>query len=378
MNIKNDLVGWFLKNAVIPRLIAIDIPGFVIVKNNWKGEKINQRNIFYSEKFMANLETQLHEKLGEKGDKIAYSIGINYGNAYCNSFAIPRIGIDPEKTIDDFILFYSAFMGVTWGEFVQYSYNLKEKTATIDFGNHIVCNKNGLGYAFTSGNIGGGWQYIMQDPTVQSIQTQCIGKGAKTCKVIMGPAAWLDKQGLKHFNETAKISFKIDETYTQMNSPRKLEYSNTSMQKLISTGFFDFKENKLSLNNDRYCFTGLELLYTMEILAKENKTLGQIIFDSAFQQGSEIANNEKDNEYTTFIPDLLAALGFGDSIILKKTNSLEIQTNYYPYMEKYDQINHFYYRGLLSGLLTSFLGKKILLNKFTTDVSSGHLKLHIY
>ncbi|MEO0133050.1 MAG: hypothetical protein ABIK73_09015 [candidate division WOR-3 bacterium] len=378
MNIKKDLVSWFLKNAVIPNLIDLNTPGFIVVKQNWKGETINQRNVFYSEKFLANLEKSLHDSLGEEGDKIAYSIGINYGSAYCNSFAIPRLGFDSEKSIDDFIVFYSAFMGVTWGEFFDYSYDLKEKSAWIEFGNHIVCNKNGLGYAFTSGNVGGGWQYMMQDKSVQSTQTQCIGLGAKTCKVIMGPASYLDKLGLKHFNEQAKISFKLDETYLEMNKPKKLSYSNASMHKLISVGFFDFTDNKLSLNNDRYCFTGAELLYVSELLSLEHEELGKIIFDAGFEQGKEIATAEKENDYSTFIPDLISALGFGDVLISKTKNSFEIETNYFPYLENYDKIKYFYYRGLLSGLLTGFTGKKINFEKFEVDVSNGYLKVHLW
>src|SRR3989338_912698 len=182
--IKNDLVQWFLKDIIIPNLMRIDTPGFVTVKKNYRDRDIEQRNLFYSETFMANFESAVVNELGKAGEKAAYLIGMNYAYAYCHSFGIPRLGFESEKSIDDFIKFYRAFMGVTWGEFINYKYDLKAKTFEAEVSNHIVCRKNGLGHIFTFGNLAGGFQYIFQDNTVQGIQPKCIGRGDKYCRII--------------------------------------------------------------------------------------------------------------------------------------------------------------------------------------------------
>src|SRR3989344_4056979 len=277
LGIKNDLVNWFVKNVAIPNLMRLDIPGFVIVKQNYEGREIEQRNIFFSELQIAGFESALVNNFGERGKKIAYTMLTNSTYAYCHSYGIPQLK-DGEKAIDEFFSFYTAFMGVTWGEFLNLDYDLKTKILQVNLGDHIVCRKNGLGYMFSSGIFAGGWQHLMQ-------------------------------------------------------------YSKASLRELIAAGFFKFEKNKLTFHEDRYCFTGIELLYVFEETAAKDPKVSKLLFETTFEQGKKIALAEKTNEYSTFIPDILSAFGYGDTLISHNNSKFIIETNYFPYLETYDQIN---------------------------------------
>jgi len=376
--IKNDLVNWFVRNITAPNIMRVDTPGFVTVRQNYRGEIINQRNVFFSEMQLAGFESALVEEFGEEGKKIAYSIGKNFGYAYCHCFSVPQLGIDDEGKIKDFISFFSAFMGVTWGEFLDLKYDLKAKAVELGLGDHIVCRRNGLGYMFSSGDIAGGWQYIMRDDTVEGVQTECIGRGDKCCKVICAPAGYIEQKGHQAISVAARAQFEVDSTYLEMNRPRPLQYSKASIKELIAANFFKFENNQLTFHDDRYCFTGIELLYILEQFAKDDERIGRILFKTAFDQGEGMAKEEKSNDCSTFITDILSAIGFGDTLISRAGGDFQVQTNYFPYLATYGKIDYFYFRGLLSGLLSGFSGKKTELKNFRTDVSNGYLKLELY
>ncbi|HLC79768.1 MAG TPA: hypothetical protein VJG83_05100 [archaeon] len=374
LGIKNDLVNWFVKNVAIPNLMRLDIPGFVIVKQNYEGREIEQRNIFFSELQIAGFESALVKNFGERGKKIAYTMLTNSTYAYCHSYGIPQLK-DGEKAIDEFFSFYTAFMGVTWGEFLNLDYDLKTKILQVNLGDHIVCRKNGLGYMFSSGIFAGGWQHLMQDPTIQASQIECVGKGDKSCRVIAGPIEYLKKQKYEVIEATGTRTYSTDISYWEMNKSRPMQYSKASLRELIAAGFFKFEKNKLTFHEDRYCFTGIELLYVFEETAAKDPKVSKLLFETTFEQGKKIALAEKTNEYSTFIPDILSAFGYGDTLISHNNSKFIIETNYFPYLETYDQINYQYFKGLVSGLLSGFLGKEIILKNHSTNVSNGYLQL---
>ena len=78
-----------------------------------------------------------------------------------------------------------------------------------------------------------------------------------------------------------------------------------------------------------------------------------------------------------FITDFFPALGFGDVLAVTKKGEYEIIVNYFPWLGMYKDIGFTMFRGMLSGVISGFTGKKVELNKIDTDVSSGYLFLHI-
>ncbi|HLC93201.1 MAG TPA: hypothetical protein VJH23_05855 [archaeon] len=375
---KRDLVKWFVKNILLPQVVRIDSPGFIVTVKNAQGAQISQRNVLLSETQLAEFEKGLVKKFGEEGKKIAYSIGKNHGNAYCNSFEIPRLKEGGEKTVDNFIPFFMSFMGATWGNFPEYDYDLKKKIVKFGMADHIVCRKNGLGYMLGAGVLAGGWAWIVHDTSVEGVQTQCTGRGDKECRLICAPADYLKKQGLAPFIFKADAAFQMSGTYNEMNAIRKPEYSRASLKSMIESNIFKFERNKLSFHGERYFQAGIELLYLIELTAAEKKGVKELLFSTAFEQGKKIAESEKGNDYSVFIPDFISATGFGEVLITGKAGEFAVQVNYFPWLTPYDKITYSYYKGLLSGLLTGFSGKVSKLTEHAIDVSGGQLKLSIW
>ncbi len=376
-NVKKDVVQWFVKNILAPNFVRFDVPGFILTTKNGKGEDIGQRDIFLSEKQVAQFEERLVKELGNEGKLVSYSIGKNHGHAYAHSFDIPRLGISNEKEIDDFVPFFIGFMGATWGNSPKCRYDIKEKTLELEMADHIVCRKNGLGYMLTAGALGGGWQYIMQDETVEGTQIECAGNRGAKCWLVCGPAKYLEQKKYPFLRAEAKTQFEIDTTYNEMNKIRQLQHSKTSLKNAIEGSIFRFQDSRLTFHGERYFFAGIELHYVIEMAAMKNPKVAQILSETAFEHGMEIASQEKGNEYSSFIPDFLAALGFGDTVITQSKGKFAVQASYFPWLPPYAEINYTYYKGLLSGMLSGFTGKKVELRKHNTNVSAGYLILEI-
>ena len=105
------------------------------------------------------------------------------------------------------------------------------------------------------------------------------------------------------------------------------------------------------------------------------------MFDVSFDYGKSLAEESKQelNNHTalgsaeSFITNYMSALGWGDILVMKKSRKYTVVSNYFPWTKWAKNIKFIMFRGIISGLLSGFLNKKITLKKFQTDFSGGFL-----
>ena len=71
------------------------------------------------------------------------------------------------------------------------------------------------------------------------------------------------------------------------------------------------------------------------------------------------------------------ALGFGDILATIKKGKYKIYVNYFPWTKWANEIDFIMFRGMLSGVIFGFTGKKVELKKYKIDLSAGYLCLII-
>jgi len=103
----------------------------------------------------------------------------------------------------------------------------------------------------------------------------------------------------------------------------------------------------------------------------------KILWDCSFEFGKRLAKISGKQDPCKFITDFFSALGFGDILALEKRGRYEIIVKYFPWFYYEKEIDFTMFRGMLSGVISGFTGKEILLKKIEKDTREGNLSLYI-
>ncbi len=380
MVVKDKIVTWYLKNIYIPKSEITDKSGYICEHVGGQRE-IFLRELLLPETVFVELEKRMVKEI--KGKNILYSIGKRFGYRY--AFASKFTTID--KVSKKIFLRYSYFLvryieSISYGKNLNHKVNYDKRMFNLNAKEYIICRKNGLGYILTSGGTAGIWAYMTCDPTVEGVQTKCQGRGDKKCELICAPAKVLKEKKIKFLKETDLENLEIDAEYMEINKIRPTQFARYSLKDLIDSGFFEYSKGVIHYKAERHFLCEASLMYILEKELKKLKGGGKVLFDVSFDYGKNLAEESKQElnnassssgSAESFITNYMSALGWGDILVMKKSGKYTVVSNYFPWTKWAKNIKFIMFRGMISGMLSGFLDKKITLKKLQTDFSGGFL-----
>jgi predicted hydrocarbon binding protein len=262
MVIKDRVIGWFIRNILIPGTEIIKHPAFIICRVGGKKESTYLREFFWAEKLYSILEKKIIEQYGEKGHQVLYDIGKKFGYLYSSISNFPNMKKYKIREIENFIPFFILYIEATYAK--KMSYKLEDKIYKMFMDNYIVCTYNGIGHFFSDGGSAGVWAWMLQDPTVEAIQPKCQGRGDPQCEVIAAPYETLVKMGYKPLKCRELENLELDEQYEQFNQIRSTRWVKHSLRSLIDSGFFEFKHGQVTYEGERFFLCEASFRYILE------------------------------------------------------------------------------------------------------------------
>ncbi len=367
MPIKDRVVTWYIRNVILPRREIIDKPGFIITSLGGGHQPIHLRDLFLSEFLFELIENNIVQHYDIKGRQALYSAGKKFGYLYSSMSNFPTIKNCTKKEFSDFAYFLVRFVEGTYAQQAKYKLELDEKIFTIFLNDYIICRHNGIGHTMTEGGITGIWAYAMQDNSIEGTQLECQGRGNKSCIVECAPEKIIKEKSNNFFSEKDLPDQKFDNTYKTMNEIRPTKYSSNSLKRLLNAGFFEFKRGILSYKDHRFFACDSHILYFLEEEIAKLEDGEQILFDACFEYGKNLREIYGGKDYKKFIPDFFSALGFGDILVID-SNGSKIGSIYYPWTVFSEKSKYIIFRGIMSGIISSSIGKKIEFKNFDINI----------
>jgi len=368
------ILSWFLRKAIIPRTIRLDIPGFIVERVESEN---NIRNMLLPEALIGNIERRIVDKAGQEGAQRLYSVGKRFGYRHA---LISRLPVWEGQSAFQKRKFLSAahfvikYIGSVYSSDIREVIDLEAKKLTIRANNFVVCRHNGLGLLLTSGGVAGIWACAMNDHTVEGVQTACQGRGDAHCEVVCAPSAELKREGHKVYHERRVTHLALDERYRDFNRPRKLEYAETSAQDMINLGVFRYEGGVLSLGDERHFVCGASLVYMLEEEFASDREVGRVLRETAYEQGRRIGTAAGRRDYRRFVPEYLASCGWGDTLVSESAR-LKLRVNFFPWTKWTDDATFTIFKGLVEGMLSELRQKRTKFRAVYGDTKAGWLTL---
>jgi len=169
----------------------------------------------------------------------------------------------------------------------------------------------------------------------------------------------------------------MSQEYKKFNEIRPTKWATKSLKNLIDSGIFEYKHGQVTYKGERFFLCEASFMYILEKELKKIKNGLKILWDCSFEFGKNLAKISGKQDPCKFITDFFSALGFGDILVLKKKGKYEITVKYFPWFNYEKEINFTVFRGILSGVISGFTGKEIVLKKIEKDTREGNLSLYI-
>lgn len=371
-NLKDKITTWYIREIYSPQRELINNPGFIC-------EKMGESNIYLREiAFSASIGIYIERRL-RKNKKILYKIGKEFGLLYGRNSNLVSV---EESSEDKFMKM--AHLLIRYMEAISFAKKMKEK---IDYKNRIfklrmkdtmICSKSGLGYLFENGGITGIWSYVCKDKTIEGVQTKCQGRGDDECEIVAAPYEKMKEMGYKPIKCTDMEMYQLDEEYEKFNQVRPVKWANQSLRNLIDSMLIKYSHGKITYKNERFFLCEASFIYLLEKELKKLKGGLKVLWDVSFEFGKKLAEISKHDDPVKIIMDLFPALGFGDILVNKNSETkYDIFVNYFPWTKWAPEVDFTMFRGMLSGVISGSVGKKVELKKVEKDLSMGYLSLHI-
>lgn len=370
------ILSWFLRKAIIPRTIRFDIPGFIVERVEAENDI---RNVLLPEALIGDIERKIVAKAGQEGAQRLYSVGKRFGYRHA---LISRLPVWKDQSVFEKRKLLAAahfvikYVGSVYSSNIREVIDLEGKKLTIRANNFVVCRHNGLGLLLTSGGVAGIWAYAMNDYTVEGVQTACEGRGDGHCEVVCGPGTALKKEDPKVYHERRLRNLGMDQRYPDFNRPRKLEYAATSVQDMINLGVFGYHGGVLSLGKERHFVCGASLVYMLEEEFGRDRGLGRVLREAAYEQGRRIGTAAGGRDYRRFVPEYLAACGWGDTLISAGAR-LKLRVNFFPWTKWADIATFAMFTGLVEGMLSEMCQKRTKFRTVYGDTKAGYLTVQM-
>jgi len=363
MRIKDKIISWYIKTVLLPRREIINQSGFIC-------EKMGKGEIYLREfAFPNSIGISLENNIGNK--KILYKIGKFFGWNYAKTSKITTINIVRKKDfLKDAHLMVKYMEAISFAEKMNEKIDYEKRVFNLEMENSLIYSYNKKGYIFEMGGIAGIWSYATQNKLVESV---ILPKGKK-CEVIAAPYDYLVQQGYKPIRCTELEAIELTEEYKEFNKIRPTKYAKHSLKDLIDSGFFKYSHGQVTYKGERFFLCEASFMYILEKELKKVKNGLKVLWDVSFDFGKRLAKLSGRQKPGKFIMDFFPALGFGDILVSGK----DVFVNYFPWTKWADDVDFTMFRGMLSGVMSGFTGKKVELKNIEKDISQGYLSLHIY
>lgn len=368
-------MDWFIRHFIVQKAIRYDNPGVVITKFKTSSGEVFQREVFFPESLIIDLEKEIVKKFGEKGKQVLYDIGKTIGYNFAYIFKAPSLKMNTIDEVEKFIEFVIKYIFATWAENITINeLDIQNFKLNIQVDQHIVCRTDGLGLIFTEGAEAGFASYVFSNEEVEVVQIECQGRGDNVCVIQWGLKKFFDEQNINFFKGNIFFKIKNDIRDRIFNDYSKKISSNESMYSLIKKGIFQYKEGKITYLNERYFDSGIITYYLIEYGLKQLKAVDEVIYNIGFEFGKKIAMNKE----KSYILNIFSALGWGDINLLYGRGKDFVIINYFPWCVIESKLDKFpLIMGLISGSLSSLKNKEIHLRQMEKIINTQQKKFSI-
>jgi predicted hydrocarbon binding protein len=373
MSLKSDLVTWFVQNIISPNLEDISKPGFVITSVSKNPSTTFLRDIFFPEEMFVEIENSFVKK-DPNFKKVIYSIGKNFGYFYSKESNFDNIANTKEKDFLDFCDFLTAYIGAIYASKAENKVDLKNKVYTLEALDYAICSKNGMGYILADGGVAGIWADMVNDKSIEGVQTECQGRGDKRCFLIVAPAEYLKKNKYQ-FISSELGEFSLSQRYSQMNKVRPTQFSKYSLKSLVQSKVFSYAKGKLAYKEFRHMHVESLIAYLLEKELVKSKELEKELFDACARAGRKIGQASGESDFRVFVTDYFSATGWGDVQSLKTEKTISVNVRYFPWHDY--KTEFLVFRGLVSGVISGIIKKDIYLNLKGRSENDGNLSINL-
>ncbi len=374
MPIKDNLYAWLVQNIVIPRMEILDKPGFIVSQFTEGKEQVYLREIFFPELLLANIETKIVEKYGEKGKHALYSAGKKFGYRYALTSKFPKAANVSEKEFISFCYKLVRFVESMYAKGIKHEIDMKSRTLTLQMKDYMSCRLNGLGFFLADGSISGIWAYMLSDNSIEGTHINCQGRGSEQCDVICGPIDLLKDKYKAYLTETDMSSLELTPEYKTINQIRPANFSKNSCRTLLDANVLKYNQGIISFKGDRYVLNESCSMYLLERELKKLPGADEIIYQEAFKYFKTMGEREKDQK---FISDFFPALGWGDILQTTKNGKPVAYSTYFPWTRFTKDVNFAMYRGMMSGLVSGIRNETINFTKFEQSMAQCYMTLNL-
>ena len=183
--------------------------------------------------------------------------------------------------------------------------------------------------------------------------------------------------GYKPIRCTKLETLELTPEYEEFNRVRQTRWATNSLRSLIDSGFFEYRHGQVTYRGERFFLCEASFMYILERELKKIKNGLKVLWDASFSFGKKLARISGKQDPCKFIMDFFPALGFGDVLALTKRGKYEVYVNYFPWLKWWEEVDFTMFRGMLSGVISGFTGKKVELKKVEKDISGGYFSLYI-
>lgn len=371
--IREKIVGSYVKHYLMPRVQVIDKPGFVFF--NFSKADFFSRQLVMPELFFVHLEKRVRELKGEQGKRMLYSAGKKFGYRFGVMGDFSKRGQIQDGKIEEYVKTINKFIEGTYAKDISCKIDLKKLEVQYALKDFVVAGRLGEGYFLPLGTLTGLMAYLLNDESIEgahlgkcSVEGDCnlvYTRGRDLGKYVKGGVfAEQDLKGLDY-----------EEDYEAMNSLRSIENSRRSFQNLIDSGMFSLKEGEIMNNKERYFICEASGMYLLELeLGKDKKTLS-VLGEVAYETGKEIIENTERELGVRGVVDLLSAFGWGDPAVFHRGGKYVFDIKYFPWTKFADKAGFVAFGGLLAGMLSAVVRREVKFGRIEKDVSEGHLNL---
>lgn len=369
MNIKDELYSWFIRNVAVPRSFDFTRPGYILSKNSSDPKGIMLRDLFIPEDLVCDLETKTVEKLGTKGNRLLYAIGKNSCYIYSKFCGIETIKTKTqEKEYNKYTKSLLLFLGAIYGAAVDYFFDVKIGIQRASFSQYVVCRKNGIGDIFLAGSAAGLCSWLLQDTSTEVVQTECTGKGAAKCRILIASPEKIKQLGYTPVEFPGLFDMDMSKEYLSLNQPKNTVNAKKSLRDQLKNKTMSYKNGQITFYGGQYFNCDSHYIYFLEWLYNDDVFL----FDLAKEYYKKLGEAMGEKLGKEYIADILGSMGWGDIAINDKK---EVQVNCYPYTDLYNKTRYPIIRGMLSGLMTALYKEDVNLLNAKTSLEKDSFSL---
>ncbi len=338
MVIHDGIIKWWVQNVLSKRMTKYE-PGFIVTEFSSRYGNAFQRIIILPEDILVEIEKQVVEKHGEKGEEVLKKIGREYGYNFAYTLGAPTIDKGKEF-IEKFLRFSVNYgLGSLAREVKLIELDIKNGRFGTEFNQRVICRKNGIGHLLDY-TVMGFMEYALKR-SLKIVESKCQGRGDAICRISL-EYDYGDLPKL-HFNPT------LNTKYRKFNEIRPIHYSAVSMSGLLKDKIVKLEEDFFVHNNQVIIFFESGLLYLINHYLQNELSFKENLFDI----GLNGINGFIENYSITKVGDMLSSWGYGD-YLYKKNNGKPVayltSFPWYPLLETQDF-------PLLRGMLSAFLLK---------------------